>query len=247
MAGGGKVTIRTSTSYGFLVVADMATAFLWVFLNAMARVAVDLGFTYLDGAAKQFLKKGFVVGLLFLFYGLSKLTNGATYNPITVLAYSAAGITHHSLSVLSLRIPAQIVGAMFGASAAVSSSPAIYEPMMTGPFLRVDRHVGAMVEGVLTFAVVFIALATSLKGPKSGIRRTWITSISRVSLSVLGAEYTGPAMNPANAFSWAYLKNQHNTWEHIYVYWIAPILATLAAAWVVRTTLVFSKVKEKKA
>ncbi|MCO5608009.1 hypothetical protein L7F22_062212 [Adiantum nelumboides] len=212
MAAGEKATKRISSSYAILVVADMAIAFLWIFLNAMARVAVDLGFPFIE-----------------------------------VIAYAAAGITHYPTSVLSLRVPAQIVGAILGASAAVSSLPAKYQPMMTGPFLRVDCHVGAMVEAVLTFAVVFIALATSLKGPKSGIRKTWITSISRVSLSVLGAEYTGPAMNPANAFGWAYWKNQHNTWEHMYVYWIAPILATFAAAWIVRAVLLSSKVKEKKA
>lgn len=246
MAASQKIRIQTSTSYALLVGADMAMAFLWIFLNAIARVAVDLGFFFIEGAAKQFLKRGAVVGLLFLFYGLSKLTNGATYNPLTVIAYSAAGITHYPLSVLSLRIPAQVVGAMVGASAAVSCLPATYQSMMTGPLLRVDPHSGAIIEGVLTFAVVFIALTTTLRGPRSGIQKTWIISITRVSLSVVAVEYTGPALNPANAFGWAYLKNRHNTWEHIYVYWIAPILATLAAAWVVRAILAPPKVKEKK-
>lgn len=234
-----------TVSYASLVSADMAMAFLWVFLNAVARVVVDVGFNFLDGRSRQLLKKGSVVALLFLFYWLSKVFNGATYNPLTVIAYAAASITHHPVAVLSLRIPAQIIGAAVGAFVTVVFMPEKYQPMITGPYLRVDPHVGAFTEGTLTFAVVLIVLVASLKGPRNGIRRTWITSISRVSLSILGADYTGPAMNPANAFGWAFLKNQHQSWEHLYVYWITPLFGTLAAAWVVRAMLSFPKAKEK--
>lgn len=239
---------RLGLGFATLVVADMGMAFLWVFLNAVLRTSVDLAAPSLGihGTTRQLIKRSLVVGLLFVFYWLSTLTGGATYNPLTVIAYAAAKMTHNRLYLLSLRIPAQIVGAVGGAFVAVASVPEVYRPMMRGPCLRVDPHIGAMVEGVLTFAAVFIVLAANLKGPKSGIRRTWITSISRVSLSILGAEYTGPAINPANAFGWAFWKNQHNTWEHLYVYWITPLLATLAAAWVVRAILVPKKVKEKR-
>lgn len=100
--------------------------------------------------------------------------------------------------MLILCLNLQIIGAMVGAFITVSCLPEIYRPMVIGPYLRVDPHIGAIAEGILTFLVVCIVLIVSLKGPRSGIRRTWITSISRVSLSTLGAEYTGPAMNPAN-------------------------------------------------
>ena len=43
---------------------------------------------------KKLVKKSCVVALLFIFYGLSKLTRGATYNPLTIIAYAAADITH---------------------------------------------------------------------------------------------------------------------------------------------------------
>ena len=92
----------------------------------------------------------------------------------------------------------KIIGAVCGAFVSVSCVPKMYRHLMTGPYLRVAPHVGALIEGVLTFGVVFIALASNIRGPASGIRRTWITSISRVSISILGANYTGPAMNPAN-------------------------------------------------
>lgn len=116
-AAGEKTTTTTTTTrskisravnYGSLVCADMAMAFLWVSLNAFVRVAVELGFVFVDMGGRQLLKKGLVVVLLFLFSWLSKLSNGATYNPLTVIAYAAAGITHHPLAVLSFRIPAQV-------------------------------------------------------------------------------------------------------------------------------------------
>ncbi|KAH7306519.1 hypothetical protein KP509_22G016400 [Ceratopteris richardii] len=232
--------------YALLVFGDVAMAFLWVFSNAIMRVAIDLGFPYMESSTRQLLKRASAVGLIFLFYGLSKLANGSAYNPLTVIAYFAAGITHYPLYILALRLPAQIIGAMIGTTAAVSCLPIVYKPQMTGPFLRVHRNTGAIAEGMLSFAVVFIVLLTNFRGPRSGIRKTWITSISRVYLSSLGAQYTGPAMNPANAFGWAFLKNQHKTWEHLYVYWIAPILATLAAALLVRAIVTTSKVKLKQ-
>ena len=57
---------------------------------------------------KKLVKKSCVVALLFIFYGLSKLTRGATYNPLTIIAYAAADITHLPLYLLSLRVPAQV-------------------------------------------------------------------------------------------------------------------------------------------
>ncbi|MBO8631193.1 aquaporin, partial [Staphylococcus aureus] len=46
--------------------------------------------------------------------------------------------------------------------------------------------------------------------------------------------YTGPAMNPANAFGWAYVNNRHNTWEQLYVYWVCPFIGAILAAWTFR-------------
>uniref|UniRef100_A0A7N0TX08 Aquaporin n=1 Tax=Kalanchoe fedtschenkoi TaxID=63787 RepID=A0A7N0TX08_KALFE len=70
--------------------------------------------------------------------------------------------------------------------------------------------------------------------------------MSTIALIVAGSTFTGPAMNPANAFGWAYLDNKHHTWEQFYVYWICPFAGAILAGWVFRAIFP-PPVKEKKA
>ncbi|KAG6657783.1 hypothetical protein CIPAW_04G114900 [Carya illinoinensis] len=61
-----------------------------------------------------------------------------------------------------------------------------------------------------------------------------------------GSGYTGPSMNPANAFGWAFLNNQHSNWVHFYVYWICPLIGATLAAWIFRFIFI-PTIKHKKA
>ncbi|MBA0699718.1 hypothetical protein Goari_001327, partial [Gossypium aridum] len=36
------------------------------------------------------------------------------------------------------------------------------------------------------------------------------------------------------AFGWAYVHNQHDKWDHFYVYWICPFIGATLAGWVFR-------------
>lgn len=66
-----------------------------------------------------------------------------------------------------------------------------------GPRLNVDIHQGALTEGFLTFAIVFISLGLTVKLPGSFFMKTWISSISKLTLHILGSDLTGGCMNPA--------------------------------------------------
>ncbi|KAI3743295.1 hypothetical protein L1987_61001 [Smallanthus sonchifolius] len=83
--------------------------------------------------------------------------------------------------------------------------------MLGGPSLKVDLHTGAIAEGVLTFVISFLVLYNILKGPRSPLMKNLMLSMSIVTMVVVGSDYTGPSMNPANAFGWAYVNNRHNT------------------------------------
>eukprot|EP00249_Psilotum_nudum_P007812 c20838_g2_i4 orf=109-831(+) len=232
-----------------VVAFDGILSFLWVLCNAILRAFTDAVTASLGihGFTEQAIKRAGVVGLLFLFYWLGNAMGGAVYNPLTAVAFTVTSRSPKSppLYTLAVRLPAQVVGAIGAAVAATVIIPDSYKHTLKGPFLQVGPHLGALVEGLLSFAVVFINLLARYKGPKSGIRRTWITSISRVSISILGTGYTGPAMNPANASGWAFLRNQYNTWEHVYVYWFAPVIATLAAVWTIHFIPEPKKMKQK--
>lgn len=69
---------------------------------------------------------------------------------------------------------------------------------------------GALAEGVLTFVFCFLVLSVVVKGPKSPLLKVWLLSNVTAGLVWVGRGYTGPSMNPANAFGWAYANDKHN-------------------------------------
>ncbi|KAI3677983.1 hypothetical protein L6452_37259 [Arctium lappa] len=115
-----------------------------------------------------------------------------------------------------------------------------------GPQLSVSLYQGALTEGLLTFTIVLISHGLSSKIPGSFFRKTWISSISKLALHILGSDLTGGCMNPASVMGWAYARGDHITKEHILVYWVAPIQATLFAAWTFRYLLRPSKQEKEK-
>ncbi|KAL9331364.1 hypothetical protein ACSQ67_000974 [Phaseolus vulgaris] len=56
-------------------------------------------------------------------------------------------------------------------------------------------------------------------------------SLSKLTLHILGSDLTGGCMNPASVMGWAYARGDHITKEHFFVYWLAPIEATILAVW----------------
>ncbi|KAE8651164.1 hypothetical protein Csa_001487 [Cucumis sativus] len=113
-----------------------------------------------------------------------------------------------------------------------------------GPRLAVGIHHGALTEGLLTFAIVSISLGLSRKIVGNFFMKTWISSLSKLTLHILGSDLTGGCMNPASVMGWAYARGEHITTEHILVYWIAPIQGTIAA--VLTFKLIFRQPKQEK-
>ncbi|KAF0916089.1 hypothetical protein E2562_000698 [Oryza meyeriana var. granulata] len=221
--------------------ADAVVTFLWVLCVSTLGASTAAVTSYLslqEGIHYALLVTVSLLSvLLFAFNLLCDALGGASFNPTAVAAFHAAGLTgprDSSLFTVALRFPAQAAGAVGGALAISELMPAQYKHMLGGPSLKVDLHTGAVAEGVLTFVITLAVLWIIVKGPRNPIVKTWMLSISTVCLVLTGAAYTGPSMNPANAFGWAYVNNRHNTWEQFYVYWICPFVGALLAAWVFR-------------
>eukprot|EP00249_Psilotum_nudum_P007659 c20727_g1_i1 orf=1-420(-) len=134
----------------------------------------------------------------------SSALGGALWNPSPLLALYSVGKGQGSLFYLAARFPAQAVGAVGGVFAARELVPLSYRHVMGGPRLKVDLYVGILAELVLSFTLIFVILMAILKGPKSVFWRNWIIIFSTVAVLLLGSGYTGPSLNPANAFGWAY-------------------------------------------
>nr|XP_043614113.1 aquaporin SIP1-2-like [Erigeron canadensis] len=215
-------------------ISDGVLTCLWVFCAsflgaATSAIAKAIG---IQGMASLLLITVSLVFILLFIFGIAaSALGGASFNPTATAAFYAVGLGGDSLISTAVRFPAQAAGAVGGAMASLEFMPLQYKHMLGGPSLKVDMHTGAMAEGVLTFTCTTFVLYIILRGPKSILMKNLLISISMVTLVCFGKGYTGPSMNPANAFGWAYVNNRHNTWEQLYVYWISPFLGAISAAW----------------
>lgn len=209
-----------------LLLADFVLSFMWVCSGVLVRLIVfqHLGFDH--SPLGEVIKTTFSVANMFFFSFLVKVTRGA-YNPLTVLADAISGNFNNFLYCVGARIPAQVIASIVGVKFLIETIPEVGQ----GPRLNVDIHQGALTEGLLTFAIVSISLGLTTKIRENFFMKTWISSLSKLTLHILGSDLTGGCMNPASVMGWAYARGDHITKEHFFVYWLAPIEATILAVW----------------
>ena len=230
---------------------DAILTSIWVFCASTLRiltamVAVFLGLEPVS-LAGLFITTILATLLVFTISIIGRALGGASFNPSTTVSFYTAGLRpDSSLASMAVRFPAQAAGGAFGAKAVLQVIPAQYKHTLKGPYLKVDLHTGAMAEGALTFALNLARLFVMLKGPRNPLLKVYLLAVATVSLLIPGSGYTGPSMNPANAFGWAYVNKKHNTWEQFYVYWICPFIGAILAGWLYRS-LFIKPVKQKKA
>ncbi|XP_042507182.1 aquaporin SIP1-2-like [Macadamia integrifolia] len=230
-------------------IGDAVLTFMWVFCASTLGISTSiiqkaLGFQSI--ASALVITTCLIAFLVVVFTLLGDAMGGASFNPTGNASFYAAGMGDDNLISMALRFPAQAIGAVGGALAIIEVMPPEYKHMLGGPSLKVDLHTGAIAEGVLTFIISFAVLCILFKGPNNPLLKASLLATSTVALIVAGSDYTGPSMNPANAFGWAYVNNCHNTWEQFYVYWICPFVGAILASWVYRVIFP-SPVKQKKA
>ncbi|CAO2822381.1 unnamed protein product [Amaranthus hypochondriacus] len=213
---------------GLLVVSDFLISFMWVFSTVFVKYLVFHILGFVHDFTGEIVKLSLSFINLFLFALLGNYARGATYNPLNLFADAISGGFRRFLFIVGARIPAQVLGAIYGVKFLIHAFPQIGR----GPKLNVDIHQGALTEGILTFMIVFISLSLSRTIPKSFVRKTWIFTLSKFVLNILGSDLTGGSMNPASVTGWAYARGDSITKEHILVYWLAPVEATLLAVWI---------------
>ncbi|KAK7396074.1 hypothetical protein VNO78_16821 [Psophocarpus tetragonolobus] len=224
-----------------LLVSDFVLSFMWVWSSVLVRIIVfhHLGFSH--SPLGEVIKTAFSVVNMFLFAFLVKLTRGAAYNPLTVFADAITGDFNNFLYCVAARIPSQVAGSIVGVKFLIDTIPEVG----LGPRLNVDIHQGALTEGLLTFAIVTISLGLGTKIRENFFMKTWISSLSKLTLHILGSDLTGGCMNPASVMGWAYARGDHITKEHFFVYWLAPIEATIFAVWIFKFLVQPAKTKSK--
>ncbi|KAL5547108.1 hypothetical protein UlMin_006795 [Ulmus minor] len=231
-------------------IGDAVLTFMWIFCASSlgALTFIIAGAAGVEGLLwpSLFITTSLVFLLVFVFTVIGEALGGASFNPTGTASFYAAGLGSDTLFSMALRFPAQALGAVGGALAIKEVMPVQYKHMLGGPSLKVDLHTGAIAEGVLTFLITFAVLFIILRGPRTPILKMWLLACATVAMVVSGSSYTGPSMNPANAFGWAYVNNLHNTWDHFYVYWICPFVGSIFAAWTFRALFTLPPVEKQK-
>lgn len=97
-------------------------------------------------------------------------------------------------SLITSVCPVQVLGSIIGVMLIKRVCPKVGH----GPRLNVGMHHGALTEGLLTFFIVLVSLGLKKKDPKSFFMKTWISSVCKGALHILGSDLTGGIMNPAS-------------------------------------------------
>ncbi|KAK6151389.1 hypothetical protein DH2020_014024 [Rehmannia glutinosa] len=178
-----------------LLAADFAMSLMWVWSSVLNKIFVHRILGYgAHGINGEIVRYGFSILNMFFFAFMAKATKGGAYNPLTLLSAAISGDFSNFLFTLGARIPAQVVGSVYGVRLILDIFPGIGR----GPRLNVDIAKGALTEGFLTFAIVIISLGLARKVTNSFFMKTWISSVSKLTLHILGSDLTGGCMNPAS-------------------------------------------------
>jgi MIP family channel proteins len=174
------------------------------------------------------LAYGFAVGAMVSAFGH---ISGAHLNPAVTIG---CWVTKRLGTIQSLSyVIAQLLGAAAGAYALSAILPeSVWRPVSLGaPDLASDftRIHGMALEAVLTFAVVLVAFATVIDTRGAFRHAAGLPIGLAVTVGYLvGAPFTGAAMNPARAFGPALaLTPQH--WQNHGVYWVGPLFGGVLA------------------
>ncbi|CAA0819367.1 Probable aquaporin SIP2-1 [Striga hermonthica] len=211
-----------------LLAADFAMSFMWVWSSMIVKIFVHRILGYSAHNMKGEVVR-YAVSLMnmFFFAFVGKATKGGAYNPSPSCPPPCPVIFPVFSSLLGPEF-LQIVGSVYGLRLILQTVPGIGR----GPRLNIDIAKGELTEGFLTFSIVIISLGLSRKVSNSFFIKTRISSLSKLTLHLLGSDLTGGCMNPASVMGWAFANGEHITKEHLIVYWLAPVEATLAAVWV---------------
>ncbi|KAL5059084.1 hypothetical protein RYX36_030688 [Vicia faba] len=183
-------------------VSDFALSFMWVCSGVLVRLFVFKILGSSNTHVAEFMKLSFSIANMFLFAFLAKVSRGGAYNPLPVLVDAISGDFCNFFFCVGFRIPAQVdytfflvVGFIVGVKLVIGAIPEVG----SGPRLNVDILQGALTEGLLTFVIVSISLGlntTKIHG--NFFMKTWISSLSKITLHILGSNLTGGCMNPAS-------------------------------------------------
>jgi MIP family channel proteins len=184
---------------------------------------------HLSQGAVTHLGISFVFGAVVtaLIYALGHIS-GAHFNPAVTLAFWRSGFFQRN-RVLPY-ILAQVLGAVIASGVLFLSFGSVANLGATLPH-QGNWLQSFILETMLTFILMLVILGSGLdRRAPIGFAGIAIGLTVGLEAACMGS-ITGASMNPARSFAPALISW---TWQHHWLYWIAPILGAQLAVWVYR-------------
>ena len=212
------------TTYSRELVAESIGTFTLVFAGTGAIIV-----NHLSQGAITHLGISFVFGAVVaaLIYALGHIS-GAHFNPAVTLAFWSSGFFQKD-RVLPY-IFAQMLGAVVASGLLFLSFGSVANLGATLPD-HGNWQQSFILETILTFILMIVILGSGLdRRAPIGFAGIAIGLTVGLEAACMGP-ITGASMNPARSFAPALVSW---TWQHHWLYWIAPILGAQLAVWVYR-------------
>ncbi|WGV26182.1 MIP/aquaporin family protein [Halotia branconii] len=206
------------------LVAESIGTFTLVFAGTGAVIV-----NYLSHGVVTHLGVSFVFGAVVtaLIYALGHIS-GAHFNPAVTLAFWSSGFFQRN-RVLPY-IFAQVLGAVVASGVLFLSFGSVANLGATLP-QNGNWQQSFTLEIILTFILMLVILGSGLdRRAPIGFAGIAIGLTVGLEAACMGS-ITGASMNPARSFAPALISW---TWQHHWLYWIAPILGAQLAVWVYR-------------
>jgi MIP family channel proteins len=215
---------RLFTAYSRELFAELIGTFTLVFAGTGAVMVNHLSHGAITHLGISFIFGAVVAALI---YALSHIS-GAHFNPAVTLAFWSSGFFQAN-RVLPY-ILAQILGAVLASIVLILSFGSVANLGATLP-LKGNWQQSFVLETILTFILMLVILGSGLdRRAPIGFAGIAIGLTVGLEAACMGA-ITGASMNPARSFAPALVSW---TWQHHWLYWIAPILGAQLAVWVYR-------------
>jgi MIP family channel proteins len=206
------------------LLAESIGTFTLVFAGTGAVIVNSLS----DGAITH-LGISFIFGAVVtaLIYALGHIS-GAHFNPAVTLAFWSSGF--FQTNRVMPYILAQILGATAASILLILAFGSVANLGATLP-LNGNWQQSFVLETVLTFILMIVILGSGLdRRAPIGFAGIAVGLTVGLEAACMGA-ITGASMNPARSFAPALISW---TWQHHWLYWIAPIVGAQLAVWVYR-------------
>jgi MIP family channel proteins len=217
-------TYRQIGTYARELLAESIGTFILVFVGTGAVIVDQLCQGVITPLGISFVFGAVVAALI---YSLGHIS-GAHFNPAVTLAFWSSGFFQRA-RVLPY-IFAQILGAVIASGLLSLCFGTVADLGATLP-----RHgnwqQSFILEAILTFILMLVILGSGLdRRAPIGFAGIAIGLTVGLEAACMGS-ITGASMNPARSFAPALVSW---TWQHHWLYWIAPILGSQLAVWVYR-------------